>query len=142
MKVPFFRNYLWYREMKKVAIILLLGIYPVSITGIGIREFYCCGKLETTSIVFLQPLKEKNSNENVMSGCCKTTFKNVKVKDSHVAADVIIIAGKYFTNLHLYTDQLAIESLARIPFDVANATNPPPGHHGISIYILDCVYRI
>lgn len=128
--------------MKKIALILLIGIYSLSISGIGIQQFYCCGKLESTSISFVQHVKEKCSKDGGMSGCCQTKFKSLKVKDSHVAADDISCPVKYFTDLHLFTTSFNVIASTNKPLHAANESHAPPFHHDIPIYILHCVYRI
>lgn len=75
-------------------------------------------------------------------GCCQTKFKSLKVKDSHVAADAINTPVKHFTDLHLFTPSFEIVALANQPMTVANTSHAPPIHHGISVYILNCNFRI
>jgi hypothetical protein len=129
--------------MKKFAAIFLFTIYSLTTLGIGVRQFYCCGKLKSTNITLVQEAKEKCSNSDAMKGCCKTTFKSLKVKDSHIATDGITTLVKHFTDIHLVTPLLDVKAPANQPIVVANASNaPPPRLHGVSIYILNCTYRI
>jgi hypothetical protein len=128
--------------MKKTALILLISVYSLSIWGIGIQQFYCCGKLESTSISFIQHIKQRCGNNSAMSDCCQTKFKSLKVKDSHVAADVICSPAKYFTDLHLFTAIFDVMALAKKPMYIAYASHAPPLHHDVPIYILHCVFRI
>ena len=129
--------------MKKISAILLFSIYSLTTLGIGVRQFYCCGKLKSTNITLVQEAKEKCSNSNAMKGCCKTQFKSVKVKDNHIATDGSITFVKHFTELHIATPLFDIKAPANQPVVVANASNAPPTKlHGISIYILNCTYRI
>lgn len=74
--------------------------------------------------------------------CCKTQFKYVKVKDSHVASDYINSPAKTFTDLCFTVPSFI--SIAFIPQlkVVAYPANAPPLHNGIPLYIFDCVYRI
>ena len=129
--------------MKKVSAILLLTVYALTTLGIGIRQFYCCGKLKSTSLTLVQEFKEKCKNSDGMKGCCKTQFKSLKVKDSHINADGITVLVKHFTELHLATPLFEVKAPANEPVVVANASNaPPPKLHGVPIYILNCTYRI
>lgn len=129
--------------MKKVSAILLFTIYSLTTLGIGIRQFYCCGKLKSTSITLVQDAKEKCTNSNAMKGCCKTQFKSVKAKDSHVAADAITVLVKHFTDWHTTTPSYEINVSVYEPLVVANTSNaPPPKLHGVATYILNCTYRI
>jgi len=128
--------------MKKAAIILLLSIYAISSFGISIKQFYCCGILKSTGIVFTQQeVKEKCNNGK--SDCCKTQFKNLKVKDNHVAAGGLKEPVKHFTDLHLFSPSFETITFATEPAEISNPCHAPPVlHHGVSIYILNCTYRI
>ena len=129
--------------MKKIALILLICVYAFSSFGVVIRQFYCCGKLKSTNITFVQQeLKEKCGKGDAKDGCCQNKFKSLKVKDKHIAADGISNPVKYFTDLHLFTPSFEEMTLANEPMDVANTSHAPPLHYGIPVYILHCVYRI
>ncbi len=129
-------------KMKKISLILLISVYALSTLGIGINQFYCCGKLKSVNISFVQPAKEKCSGENAMSGCCKTEFKAFKIKDSHVSADAIIAPVKHFTDLHNFTPSFNLLSIANRPITNTNASHAPPLGHGVAVYILHCAYLI
>ena len=129
--------------MKKVSAILLFTIYSLTTLGIGIKQFYCCGKLKSTSLTLVQESKEKCKNSDGMKGCCKTQFKSLKVKDSHMAADGNTILVKHFTDLQVTTPSFEINVPSYGPLVIANASNaPPPKLHGVPVYILNCTYRI
>lgn len=129
--------------MKKVTLILLISIYSLSTLGIGVQQFFCCGKLKSTTISFTQQVKEKCGNNNTMSGgCCETKFTSLKVKDSHVPADAINTDVKHFTHQYLFAPSYEVMALANEPMNVDNPSHAPPLHHGIPIYILHCTYRI
>ena len=74
--------------------------------------------------------------------CCKTAFKYVKVKDSHVASDYINSPAKTFTDLHLTIPALVAITAVPQQKAVTYTGNAPPILNGIPLYILDCVYRI
>ncbi len=128
--------------MKKISLILLIIIYSLSTLGIGVKQFYCCGKLKSTDISFVVKDTKDKCGKGSIGGCCKTKFKSLKVKDSHVAADGITTPLKYFTDLHLLTPSVEMPQWTSKPLDIANATHAPPVHYGVPIYILNCVYRI
>jgi hypothetical protein len=110
--------------------------------GVGIRQFYCCGKLKSTSITVVQEVKEKCGKSDAMKGCCKTKFKNFKVKDSHVSTEAIPAFTKYFTDLDLFTAPIPQPALANQPLIVANTSHAPPLNHAVPVYIFICTYRI
>jgi len=128
--------------MKKVSLILLTIIYALSSFGIGVRQFYCCGKLKSTTVTLIQTENKKCSNDDGTSGCCKTKLKSFKVKDSHVAADGINAPGKHIADICLVAPSFEILALVKQSGDIANAAHAPPSQHGIPLYILDCTYRI
>jgi hypothetical protein len=129
--------------MKKIALIFLICLYSLSTFGIGIKQFYCCGKLKSTDITFIQQeSKGKCGKGDEKSGCCQTRYKSLKVKDSHIVAGDISMPVKHFTDLHLFTPSFITMALVNQPMAITNTSHDPPLHQGISIYILHCVYRI
>ncbi len=128
--------------MKKIAIILLLSIYAISSFGIGIQQFYCCGKLKVTSFTLVQYAKETCEKGNQMSGCCKTKFQSFKIKDTHIAADAVSNPVKYFSDHLVSTSSFENGTLADKQIVVNNPSHAPPLNYGLPIYILHCTYRI
>lgn len=128
--------------MKKIALLLLINIYALSAFGIGIKQFYCCGKLQSTSISFVQNPTEKCDNGGEKSGCCKTKFQSLKVKDSHIAADAINNQVKHFSEVINFTPSFENQKLLLQQTVVNNRSHAPPLIHGTPLYILHCLYRI
>lgn len=127
--------------MKKIALLLLISIYALSTFGIGIKQFYCCGKLQSTSISFVQNPTEKCGTGDEKSGCCKTNFQSLKVKDSHIAADAINNQVKHFSEAINFTASFESHKLLLQQTVVNNRSHAPP-LHGTPLYILHCLYRI
>lgn len=126
--------------MKKAVIILLLSIYALSSFGIGIKQFYCCGKLTTTHINFAHSNKLIASDKK---SCCQTIFQFLKVSDTHGAAADIAIPGNDFAVLDLFTP--VYQSIAITSFQItgaANRSNAPPLHSGVPIFVFNCIYRL
>ena len=136
------KRYLCIVTMKKASLIILLCLYALSISGIGIKQFYCCGELSSTTISFVQEVKEKCGQEDRMGDCCRTNFTSLKVKDNHIAADGIYIPVKQIINLHLLTLPFQVPVLVNQPMDVACSSHPPPVQLTVPSYILHCIYRI
>ncbi len=128
--------------MKKIALVLLICVYALSSFEVGIKQFYCCGKLKSTTISFVQEIKGKCGKGDEKSECCWTKFKSLKVKDTHIAAADVSNPVKHFTDLHLFTPSFEVTALANEPIDIANPSHAPPAHHGIPVYILNCNFRI
>ena len=128
--------------MKKIALILLICMYTLSSFGISVNQFYCCGKLKTTSLSFIHSVTEKCSDNKMMVGCCKTTLKTLQVNDSHVAATASDKLVKVFTDVNLYYAATNSTSLSSSNIITAYSGNAPPLHYNIPIYILHCAYLI
>ena len=129
--------------MKKVALILLLCIYGLSSFGLGIKQFYCCGNLKSTNVTLLFGYpREKCSNGDDMTDCCKTTIKALQVKDSHIPADAIDSPLKQLSDFHLYPEFIDAPTISKKPIWLDNPGHAPPLFHGVSIFILHCVYRL
>jgi len=105
------------------------------------KQFYCCGKLKSTDISFIEPDSKKCGNGDESDGCCKTKYQTFKVKDSHFASESTINPAKFFTDLHLLTPTIETAALATESVSIANAIHGPP-HNNVPIYIFNCVYRI
>lgn len=128
--------------MKQIALVLLICVYALSSFGVGIKQFYCCGKLKSTSVSLVEDSKEKCTKGDKKSGCCKTKFNSLKVKDTHIAADDISNSVKHFTDIQLFIPSFEVVALVNEPMDIANPSHAPPAHHGIPVYILNCNFRI
>jgi len=128
--------------VKKISLILLLTIYALSSFGIGVKEFYCCGKLETKDLVFLQQDKQK-TGKPANTDCCQNKYHFYKVSDTHAAAVDIFSPAKYFTFLPLNIPTFQGIALASQQLNIAaNGSHAPPPYSGVSIFILNCNYRI
>jgi hypothetical protein len=137
-----FKGCTFVSRMKKITAILLLTVYSLTTLGVGIRQFYCCGKLKSTNITLIQEAKEKCSNSNAMKGCCKTTFKSFKLKASHIfSSGTAVDFTKYFTELDIPATAPAINVSINETLAVTNARHAPPGKN-IPLYIFYCTYLI
>ena len=128
--------------VKKLVLIVLISIYTTATFGIGVKSFYCCNKLKSTTITFTVTAKEKCNTKGMKGGCCKTKFQFFKVKDNHVAADNVISPAKSFTDLHFTIPSFQMLTAVPQQIIVAHYSNAPPLHNGLPIYIFNCVYRI
>jgi hypothetical protein len=129
--------------MKKVFLLLLLSIYTFSTFGIGVREFYCCGKLRSIHFSFIQESKENSAKgENAANKCCKTTHKFFKVKDNHKAADNLSDMSLPFVYLQNIASIFTTPVYFKGQPTVANGTHAPPPGTVIPIYLSNRVFRI
>jgi hypothetical protein len=122
--------------MKRSALILLTAVYLLSLVGIGINRFYCCGKLASVTLTIASRDYTDNGN------CCKHESKSFKLKDSHVNADFLSLAKLPPALLpapaQWVTSGIATESVNPVTY-LANA---PPDHPAVPIYTINCAYRI
>ena len=128
--------------MKKVIAILLFSIYSVSTLGVNLKSFYCCGKLKSVTVSVTQDQQQKYAKNDGMNDCCKTKYQFYKVKDNHVAADVINTPVLHFINLHLFTSSFEVLNYPSEEVYVAYQSNAPPLFHTVPDYIFNCVFRI
>ena len=128
--------------MKKITVILLLSIYSISTLGLSLKSFYCCGNLKTVTISISQDDQQKCANDDGTSDCCKTKYQFFKVKDNHVAGDIINTPALHFTYLHLFSPSFQVINFPSEKINVANKSNAPPFLHGVSDYIFNCVFKI
>ncbi len=128
--------------MKKVVLILLICSYSLATMGFSLKEFYCCGKLKSVTLE-LTPNKKQTCNKgDGGSGCCDNKYQFYKVKDNHVASKDVNNSLKYFTDLNLFTPTFQKILFSSPKIFVANRSNAPPIHSGVSTYLFNCVFRI
>jgi hypothetical protein len=128
--------------MKKLALIAMICMYAISSVGIGIKAFYCCGQLKSTSIGFIQQPNDNCGMDNEPGGCCKTSFKSLQVKDSHVAADVIHFSAKHFIQAAICYHSFETGLFTANSIPTAHQTHAPPLLKDLPVYKLICSYRI
>ena len=128
--------------MKRTSLILLILIYSASTFGVSLKKFYCCGKLESVTVVLNDTKEEKCGKGDSNDGCCKTTFQYLKVKDSQVPSAHIEVPLNFSTDLHILTSSLQSSPLIANEIDVINGSHAPPINSGTPIYISNCVFRI
>jgi hypothetical protein len=130
------------RIVKKITIILLLGIYSLSTLGLSLKSFYCCGKLKSVTVSIAQDQQQKCANDDGTNDCCKTKYQFFKVKDNHVAGDVLTAPVIHFCYLHLFTSPYQVINYPSEKNEIANLSNAPPLHHTVPGYIFNCVFRV
>ena len=128
--------------MKKVAIILLTCIYSLSVLGINLKAFYCCGKLKTITLSLANVHSDKCGKGDNKTGCCKTKSQYLKVKDNHLATGDFTIPIKYHIELASFDLPYQVNAFISDETKVINGSHAPPLHSGIPIYISNCVFRI
>lgn len=128
--------------MKKAALILLICIYSLATMGFSLKQFYCCGKLKSTTFSLVQGEQQKCIKGDGEGGCCENKYQFFKVKDKHVTADQVNGPIKNFVDLHLNILSLWEISFASQKSVIVYRSNAPPSRKDISAYIYNCVFRI
>lgn len=128
--------------MKKVVLILLICVYSLAIMGFSLKQFYCYGKLTSTTFFISQDEKQEWGKGNKKSDCCDNKYQFFKVKDKHISAGEVGSPVKYFVDMHLYTPSFQDISFASQKPVIAYRSNAPPLHTVVPIYIYNCVFRI
>ena len=110
--------------------------------GFSTNEFYCCGKL-TSSTIELSPNKKHTCNNNKeKKDCCESKYHFFKVQDTHISGKDIDLDNKYFFVLDLFPSEVQLISFVSPQIDLINGSHAPPVYSGIPIYISNCVFRI
>lgn len=129
-------NNTYLRFVKRTALLLLTAIYLLSLVGIGINRFYCCGKLTSVTLTYASPDHTDKDN------CCKHESKSFKIKDSHLTVNITILSHSASAILPIPTYQTSVNILYEQDNSINFEVNAPPGNLDIPIYTLNCAYRI
>lgn len=124
--------------MKKILLILLICAYALSTMGVGLGEFYCCGKLKDKFI----SLADTNKKECTKEGCCKTKYQFFKVKDNHLASADIHLPAKHFTVLYFYAPAYTPVSFVQQTAPAHRSHAPPQYDDNKPLYLSNCIFRI
>jgi hypothetical protein len=122
--------------VKRTALLLLTAIYLLSLVGIAVNRFYCCGKL--TSVTLTYTSADHTDKDN----CCKHETKSFRVKDSHVTVNTTVLSPAAPALLPELAYQTSATILAEHDNHTSHQANAPPGNPDIPIYTLNCAYRI
>ncbi|MDI3320019.1 HYC_CC_PP family protein [Pinibacter soli] len=134
--------------MKKFAALILFCVYSLASLGIGIEQFYCCGKLKSTVATLFHTSRQSEKNcppamAASMKNCCKKNIITLQVKDSHIASDVKFSFAKFqfesiFQQFFLLPEAQIIPSANSLCY----YSKAPPPSRNIPLYIQYCAYRI
>ena len=128
--------------MKKIALILLACVYALSSLGIGIKQFYCCGKLKSVTIKLTPDKKESCNKCNGKKGCCDSKYHFFKVRENHLSENAVDIPLISFIDLDLFTSKIQSISIASPQINLINGSHAPPLYTGVALYIYNCVFII
>ena len=131
-------------KLKPKFALALCAFYVLSVIGIALSMHFCGGKLASVSIANAQvsckycktaPVDKKDK------GCCKNTKIDVKVKDSHHAEDTVKLPKVF--SLDTYLPSHIVEFLKPFFPKYLNGleNKAPPRTSGVSLQVLNCVFR-
>lgn len=125
--------------MKKIAVILLTLIYSVSVYGVTVNKFYCCGKLADVSLTTISHSKmDSKADDNT---CCKTIKTNIKVKDNHISAQTgLSLKNSFALIIPAFFVPASLEKITVKEVSAYNSQAPPVQRD--PLYILYSNYRI
>lgn len=127
--------------MRKPLILFFAFIYLISISGVVISNFYCCGQFKKSSF-FQNKIIAKDCKGKIEGpGCCDTKIHLIKVKDNHSPVDNFKVQpNKSDFN---FTAELFTDLFSSIPFVNLNSIfHLPPLICKQHSYISQCVFRI
>jgi hypothetical protein len=129
--------------MRKVGVIFLTLLYTVSTSGVGVGNFYCCGKFKET-FLFSPFNADKGCKQNKkMRNCCDTKIVLIKVADSHAPSSSRINqcndTVKQIVPFSVQLFNLSSISIGRTVFAFSNDVSPPIAP---ALYLSHCVFRI
>lgn len=130
--------------MKKTALIFLFVAYAASVFGVGMKEFYCCGKFVSSKLEFVPTEKHQcGMDTEEKGGCCKTRIQFHKVSDNHAASGSITLAEKQWVFAAMPLPEFNTADLIPLflPATV-NSPHAPPLPGKVPAYIFNCTYRL
>jgi hypothetical protein len=127
--------------MKRFGVIACVLLYAVSSLGVTVRQFYCCGRLESTSFAINSFGKGNHNDNSENKGCCDTRYQSFKVKDNHVPASEVNSPALVASAVHHFYSVLLLP-VTSADKAAPTANHSPPPCAGNSIYIAICVFRI
>src|ERR1035437_2479269 len=114
--------------MKRTALLLLTVIYLLSTLGVVADSYYCCGKLQSTSVLEKHSASPVCKMHDQMKNCCKTKKQFFKLNDAHIYASSFSLDTKLFPAIQIpcLLSQFNINATIQIFFNT-NINAPPKG---------------
>lgn len=125
-----------YRSMKKLLIILLAGIYALSVFGMAPASMFCCDKDVLTELAAALP--GDNSN-----GCCNSAEQEFTNTTQHIGAVTVHLSARSHTAQQpagIFTKAVAVPAPGFAESGSVQSGMLPG--KAIPLYRLHCVYRI
>ncbi len=130
--------------MKRIAVILLMFFYLISVIGVRASIYHCGGKTTCISLKFLD-FRHKCScgKKSMKKDCCKDEAKTFKLKDEHQKAIQFTLKGfKTFTIAPILVYNFLFSFKEPLISDVHLSYTHPPDNTKHPLYIRHSVFRI
>lgn len=127
--------------MKKLIVIFVMLAYGLSATGSTVHIHFCCGKIDAVKLVPVTGDQCPVGHKDKKPGCCDDKQLELKIKSDH----------KSETQTKFRLDSPIVEALSidawrllTMETDPVVHRNPasPPGTAAVSLFKLNCIYRI
>jgi hypothetical protein len=128
--------------LKKLAIILLIGLYGLSASGMAVQLHYCCGKVAGVSLGYQKSNKAgcKHGMKMTMPGCCNDQQVSIDVDDNQGVTNGVIIPAQPEFELPGFSIALSSVVFSANVQAVANIRGSPPTS-SVPIYLFNQVFR-
>jgi len=128
--------------LKKFIVAILLIVYGISSSGMTLYVHYCCGRLDSINFSWTNNKKCPFASNSLRQGCCSSKQVELKIKSDHQPEYSVQSISKPLTTHQILILSTEIASYT-LPFPiVAYSSTSPPFQKNISLYKLNCVYRI
>ncbi len=128
--------------MRKIAIILLLSIYTLSVVGYTVKGLYCCDNLTSVKLSFSDNVHYHSINADDKSDCCKQKCEYFKIKDDYVASHYLNVPLQSVAHAVLNYSSYRPALFASQKINVSHQSNAPPLYNGVPLFITNCTYLI
>ncbi len=68
--------------MRKLLAVLMLFIYTLGVSGVGVASYFCCGRLAAVHIGYAFSALPGHGSTDGMQGCCGNTTHFFKIHDA------------------------------------------------------------
>ncbi len=129
--------------LKKLIIVLTIAVYGVPSSGMTFYIHYCCGKVDKINLSGSDNKKcPFVFQASSAKGCCDSKKVEVKIKSDHEPGYSIKNFCKLFSDSHTLTAS-AVISFYTLPYSILSySSTSPPLQENVSLYKLNCIYRI
>ena len=128
--------------MKKIAIILLLSVYTLSVVGYSVRGSYCCDNLTSVAVSFSQMVHNHSVTPGSDKRCCNQKWQYFKLKDNYVGSHDVTAPLQLVGQAIIYYSCQRPALFASQKINVTHQSNAPPLYNGVPLFITNCTYLI